>query len=90
MKIYLTHRYGKKSKIFQREYEVEKLHREGNDVVVYLKSKDVITIYPAFLLSGCGKNVESAYYDGSVSLTLFYKLNKEQKKKWKNFLRQKE
>jgi ABC-type Zn uptake system ZnuABC Zn-binding protein ZnuA len=35
-------------------------------------------------------DTDTLYYDGSVSLTLFYKLNKEQKKKWKNFLKQKE
>ena len=31
-------------------------------------------------------DTDTLYYDGNVGLTLFYKLNKEQKKKWKNFL----
>jgi hypothetical protein len=69
MKIYYTH--SKKGKIFQLEYEVEKLHRRGNDFIVYLKSKNGITSYPAFWLSDCVKNVESA---------MFYKFSKRQMK----------
>ena len=67
MKIYLTHR--KKGKIFQQEYEVEKLHRSGNDFIVYLKSKTGITSYPAFWLSDCGKQAEKS---------MFYKFSKRQ------------
>lgn len=69
MKIYFTH--SKKGKIFQQEYEVENLHRRGKDFIVYLKSKNGITSYPAFWLSGCGKNVEHA---------MFYEFSKRQKK----------
>ena len=67
MKIYLTH--SKKDKIFQQEYEVEKLQRSGNDFVVYLKSKTRITSYPAFWLSCCGTQAEN---------TMFYKFSKKQ------------
>lgn len=35
-------------------------------------------------------DTDALNYNGIFSLTLFYKLNKEQKKKWKNFLRQQE
>lgn len=69
MKIYFTH--SKKGKIFQQEYGVEKLHRRGNDFIVYLKSKNGITSYPAFWLSACGGKAEAA---------MFYKFSKRQMK----------
>lgn len=70
MKIYFTH--SKKGKIFQQEYEVEKLHRRGKDFIVYLKSKNGIRAsYPAFWLSNCGKQ---------AALCFFYKFSKRQMK----------
>lgn len=69
MKIYFTN--SKKGKVFQQEYEVAKLHREGDDFVVYLKPKIEGAIYPAFWLSSCGKNVGYA---------MFYKFSKMQMK----------
>lgn len=66
MKIYFT--FKKRGKIFQQEYEVEKLRRSGNDFVVYLKSKTGITTYAAFLLSDCGQ----------IKKRMFYKFSKRQ------------
>jgi hypothetical protein len=68
MKIYFT--YRKKGKIFQLEYEVEKLHRRGNDFIVFLKNKNG-TIYPSFWLSDCG--TEKMH-------VMFYKFSKRQMK----------
>lgn len=68
MKIYFTH--IKNGKVFQQEHKIEKLHREGNDFIVFLKSFNGM-IYPAFWLSDCGKRPECSF---------LYKFSKRQKK----------